>query len=691
MRRYLTIILLLLLPFCGTGCLRMNTFRVDKNDRIPPPYRFYCGTRRLIGLPVSMAIMGSVSHASRSSSVFKNTVLPIAFFVVDFPLEVVLDTVLLPVDLGMYAYYCSNPPLDRYLASNDLKGLEEKLKKGVSPNNVDWFLKRQPLLYQAYLNHNEEAFDLLLNYGAKVPIELLQVESHLDEYTYRMLQRVFRDGCPKELQRLTEDELRAASSQERYRNEQLKGCFSYWILKYLEYKDRASPNDKLLVDFMVLLLENGFSPNEWEHMRGELHFSSHNQYPLDVVMANLAMPPAEKEKLVTAMRKHGAQTYRESIHLPPAESIPPMFQPFIDAIAQCNIGVFSQRVPTARSFRYSDSYPGVDGSVLVIDIPFIRDLPNNQKEVLFRKSIPYRRRVSATEWNQEREFLEVPEKCRLVLTPPGKRLPSRRPQGMPTQRGFWEAWFTLPTCELYIEYAKNERLWFGMENGRDDNRDFLQSLFYASANAKTEKPENLKLPDEEVQAGSPLDTLPGHDRMMRDFDLFPSEEKVFPPLLDELGKLPGVNSPVALWKLDGILTGFDSPYVFSFSTHRDMRKISKDDFPLAPHPEEVLVVMRWKIDHYEQHAWAELKGLQVHSHQRVLPEKMPQSLENLKMVFDYPWGKEGKNYWNWRICIKKWDNKPGRREIYLFYGDSVSEERLATILDICERNSQHYK
>ena len=66
---------------------------------------------------------------------------------------------------------------------------EEREKQNViSP----WFLKNQPLLYQAYVNHNEEAFELLLNYGAKIPIELLQVEANLDDYTYRILQRVFR-------------------------------------------------------------------------------------------------------------------------------------------------------------------------------------------------------------------------------------------------------------------------------------------------------------------------------------------------------------------------------------------------------------------------------------------------------------------------------------------------------------------
>ena len=288
------------------------------------------------------------------------------------------------------------------------------------------------------------------------------------------------------------------------------------------------------------------------------------------------------------------------------------------------------------------------------------------------------------------EYLEVPEKCRIVLTPLGKRLPSRRPQGMPTQRGFWEAWLTLPTCEMYIEYAKDEYKWFGRQCVRDENRDILQKLIYASAKAKPELTENLKLPDEEVQAGSPLDTLPWDENQDHGY-MHTYVEREFAPLLDELGKLPGVNSPVTALKFNnGLGLGLSSVYVFSMM-HRDMRKIFIDDLPLVPHPEEVLVVMGWTHDYHAQDAWAELKSLQAHSHQGILPEEMPPSLEKLKMVFDFPWGKEGKNYWNWRVCIKKWDNTSLRRHIYLFYGDSVSEERLATILDICERFSPYQR
>ena len=142
---------------------------------------------------------------------------------------------------------------------------------------------------------------MLLNYGAKVPFHLLQSEEKLDESTYKMLQRVFRDGCPEELQ-----------------VQALEGCFSYWILKYLMHEEQSSPNDRLLVDFMVLLLENGFSPNEWNNRRGDLPCSPSNLYPLDVVMANTAMDPMEKDRLIEAMRKHGALTYEEASHLPPS-------------------------------------------------------------------------------------------------------------------------------------------------------------------------------------------------------------------------------------------------------------------------------------------------------------------------------------------------------------------------------------
>ena len=301
---FISFMSLLLLSLCGTGCVRIA--ETITAGGLPPPYCIYSGTMGLVGFPVNTAVVGEGFH--------EKVLLPILqlpLFVVDLPLELVVDTICLPVDLVHCVQYCNDPPLDKYLRDNDLKGLEKKLKEGVSPNVVSrWFHEREPLLYQAYENHHEDAFELLLNYGAKIPFTLLQVEENLDEYTYRMLQRVFRDGCPEELQ-----------------CQELKDCFSYWILKYLMHKEQSSPNDRLLVDFMVLLLENGFSPNEWNNRRGDLPCSPLNLYPLDVVMANTAMDLTEKDRLIAAMLKHGALTYEEASHLPPSESIPPMSQP----------------------------------------------------------------------------------------------------------------------------------------------------------------------------------------------------------------------------------------------------------------------------------------------------------------------------------------------------------------------------
>ena len=292
---FISFMSLLLLSLCGTGCVRIA--ETITAGGLPPPYCIYSGTMGLVGFPVNAAVMGEGFH--------EKVLLPIVqlpLFVVDLPLELAVDTICLPVDLVHCVQYCKDPPLDKYLRDNDLKGLEKKLKEGVSPNVVSpWFHEREPLLYQAYENHHEEAFELLLNYGAKIPFTLLQVEENLDEFTYRMLQRVFRDGCPEELQ-----------------CQELKDCFSYWILKYLMHEEQSSPNDRLLVDFMILLLENGFSPNEWNNRRGDLPCSPPNLYPLDVVMANTAMAPTEKDRLIEAMRKHGALTYEEASHLPPS-------------------------------------------------------------------------------------------------------------------------------------------------------------------------------------------------------------------------------------------------------------------------------------------------------------------------------------------------------------------------------------
>ena len=85
---------------------------------LPPPYCIYSGTMGLVNFPVSAAVMGEGFH--------EKVLLPISLLpliVVDLPLELVVDIICLPVDLIHYAQYCSNPPLDKYLRENDLKGL----------------------------------------------------------------------------------------------------------------------------------------------------------------------------------------------------------------------------------------------------------------------------------------------------------------------------------------------------------------------------------------------------------------------------------------------------------------------------------------------------------------------------------------------------------------------------------------
>ena len=139
MRKLFIIFWLLILSLCGTGCVRIA--ETITAGGLPPPYCIYSGTTGLINFPVAAVVMGEAVH--------EKVLLPIALlplFVVDLPLELAADTVCLPVDLVHYAQHCSNPPLDKYLRTNDLKGLEKKLKEGASPNVISpWFWDRKPL------------------------------------------------------------------------------------------------------------------------------------------------------------------------------------------------------------------------------------------------------------------------------------------------------------------------------------------------------------------------------------------------------------------------------------------------------------------------------------------------------------------------------------------------------------------
>ena len=635
MRKTLIMGLLLLSLMTGTGCVRVA---LECEASIPPPQRFYAGTRFLPKLPMVVGLMASGTHHHKSSLLEATGFALFSLIAItDIPLEFALDTLLLPIDTLFYVCYKASPPLDKYLYDNNLPGMKAMLEKGADPNAVTpWFMEKRPLLYTVYRQGKEDFFELLLEHGAKVPFEMLMNNDLSKDNTAMvpMLRKAFRNGCPKEL----------------LENKEAKYLVPSWIKRHLVFFFIASPNDNALADALTILMDAGFPPHEWQQGEGG---NPDKKTPLDVVMENEAMETAAKDRLIASMRAHGAKTYCETHNLKPSVkllktdglTISPIFQPVVDILKESN---------KADLFLLADSYPGVDGPVLVIDSPraelFCKVEPD------FRRNIHFRRRISTTEWSDPPEVLDVPAMYRIVLTPPGRRLPSRRPQGMPTERGFWEAWYTLPTCEMYIEHAMH----CGEYPDRDllkicllsvdhnDKRELLRRLIFAQSEVEPSIMEHLRWPAATKYGDkSILDRLQWDNANNREaFEMSKFEQKWLADATKALAEI-GVT---AEWRK---AYGLDIYTTYAFSTHRDLGKTKAKMLPLAPYPDEIVVVLK---------------------------SSFPKELANVHAEHS------GADYWNvnhgqftFPINSKHIKGRASRH-IFVFYGDSVPPERVEQII-----------
>ncbi len=99
---------------------------------------------------------------------------------------------------------------------------------------------------------------------------------------------------------------------------------------------------------------------------------------------------------------------------------------------------------------------------------------------------------------------------------------------------------------------------------------------------------------------------------------------------------------------------------YTFSTHRDLSEVRLESLPLAPHPEEIIVIIHRR---------------DLHSY----------------LVVEHPWGYEGKDYWNWEIHQPSYRIKTKHirgtvhGDIFLYYGDSVTKERLDALRHALEK------
>ena len=653
MRKAMTFALMIVLAICGSGCFRIT--KEILRDDMQPPKRFYAGTKT--DRMATGFVMSNFKKEPFATTLFSVPLL------IDFPLEVVTDTLLLPLDGLLYRHYNKKPPLDKLLYNNDLEGLKARLDKGADPNAVSsWFIYHQPVIQTALQNQQEEFFNLLLSHGAKLPFGILErpADGNTAIDKIGMLKKAFANGCPPEL----------------LQHEQAQYVVSEWILKILETPYRATSDDKALADFLIMLMDFGFSPKEWKGGQG-----GRPDYctALDIVLKNYAMETEAKDRLVASMRAHGAKTYRELHNEKPQPSrlktdgiaIAPIFQPVVDILKESY---------DAEHLRLTDKLDGVDGPVLVIEKPvYDWNSSNSAKKWLFRKTVKFRRRISQTEWSVETESIDVPAAYRIVLTEQGRKMPSRRPQGLPSHRGFWEAWYTLSKCELYVEHIMDcgERPEIDLLKicmlsiERDDKRELMHNLVFEPAKVEPYVLAKFEWPAKRCYGGFPLDGF----RWQRGEI---SKEKLLGHTLETVTRAnPALTSLgispqwcIAVPSQFALSNGFQGDYYIStvpaFSTHRNLLETTSDAYPLAPvHPEEVIAVVN-------------ISSRQKFNH-----------------IPDFQFGREGKDYWNWKLCrvpyqfcsIAKteYDTKPkktygeGYHDIFLFYGDSVKEERLEAI------------
>ncbi len=374
------------------------------------------------------------------------------------PAGLVADLLEVPGNIATTHEYKSTPPLSYLIQKRDNVRLAERLEGGASPNarsKNDKGYDALPL-WQAINSRNWEAFELLLAHGAVIDRSLAgEMSNHFGICAgedvlpyYKRLYEAFPDypyptsGYPGDC------------------------LIEQYCLQYYGRAEQVSENP--VVDEMLqILLEHHFDPN------GKALPQS-SKTALDYLIFKTPTMAAERrERLVALMRQHGALRYPELAASGAPKLTPlaidvecvPAFAPVVEMLKYTGL---------PELYRFSTTYDGVEGAVLVVDIGLKRskkgqsiDFRQPMEEahgLLHRPNIPEGVTVDMS--------LDVPVFVRMVLTLPGQKTPSRLAafpeEALPVYKAvLCEEWFTLPTCEIYIESYTRER-W------RQYPREYLQ-------------------------------------------------------------------------------------------------------------------------------------------------------------------------------------------------------------------------
>lgn len=575
--RLALLLILCMIACAGSGCCRLAIelrSPIARGDYNKPENRFYVGTR-LLKRDLDGPFLGPLA-------------LPF------FPGEIIADTLFLPVDCIRYLNFKCNPPLAYYIEQNDLESARKKLEAGADPNAIDYRVSRWQPVIIAKDNNSLAALKLLAKHKAKIPSEFIWISpNNLDFYLEIFKNRLF-----------DANEWKAS----------IKGLIFTWIPRQLSQYDQDRLDKH--IELITLLLEQGFSPNDMDDNALRSHVTA-----LDILL-NADYNGLDKSRLINLLKAHGAKTYLELAESNPelphlnkkGLDIHPAFKSFVEKI---------EKSDQSELYRLSTSYPEVDCPVLVIDMVWNK----SGKEQIRTTRIAHRRKTP-TEWDQNGEPFEIPVLCRVVLTPPGRKVSSSLHDGMPSDNIIHEKWHTFPEYEVYVQ---NPIPQYEHPTGIFRILNEIKESGYVEWGWKENAPfgfwEFNTLHKLIEQANPAIKSNWMNKRWQDKAGL----------RLKEIG-IEG--NWLHQWSSSRVQNHV-------FDTHRKTEDIRKDIWDIVPYPTEIMISINR------------------------CNKPNPNAKEDHQQSTG---GHDGRRYWNWQ-----YHGWPGKGGITILYGDEVSEETIEKI------------
>jgi len=591
----------------SSGCARFILVEKATPQR-SPDVLYFAGTQA--GVAASLGIFGSGG---------------IAFLPIIVPCEVAADILFLPYDAARHLQYVCHPPLNEIIWKNDLGKLSKRLACGDDPNAIDFrFFGRKgqyphPPLLEAFMQRRLEAFNMLLDYGAEVPLELFNNEN---------LQQIRMVSSDTGLAFL-KVALQKGIASEKLNSFDAATVVPNLLPSWRKYRHVYNEDSyHILYSLLSLLLESGFPPNGLSDSRGE------QTTALDHL---LEIPPSEnRDRLVTLIRSHGAMTFAELDAMKPHETLPQEINPL--DVHECFKPVMDILLQDGKNrkhnghYRFSASYPGIEEPLVVVDVPW-----KNGTQTSCRKFVNVHRRKTATQWDIHGEPFDIPAYLRIVLTPPGVRVPSRLGMDLPKKDVLLEEWHTLPTCELYIE--RPPRVVFGRMN-LGIEKDIAQILALIGLRHDIYgKDDSYYFKHDPINR---IGRLYYHNIINRPYSLELKdlkEEYLWAKNANAMAKKAGLNG---VWRVRTC----GSRACF-YTSHRDLPFLDKTLDHRVPYPDEIFAV--------------------VHTRLNTIPTADSATNDGKGNNQDY--------YWNCRVY-----DFPQKGDIVLYYGDEASQETLNAVV-----------